>query len=175
MKSGRSTSRQSGFTLVELIISIAIVAVIAGLGIPSFVDMIRDNDMVSRANSVMAGVQLARSEAIKRSRPVSICPSTDGATCTGGGNWAAGWIVFTDTNSTGNPAVSQVLRETSNKTSVSSVSGSPDFIRFMGTGLRASGSAQAVIDLERPSCGQQEGRTITVSATGRTSAAKKDC
>ena len=84
--------KQSGFTLLELMITIAILAVLVGLGLPSFQETIRTNRVASITNDLVGAFQLARSEAIRRGRDVWVCPSSNQASC--GGTWAQGWIVW---------------------------------------------------------------------------------
>lgn len=93
----------AGFTLMELIVAMAIVAILVTIGIPSFQTLISENRMTSGANAFVVSLNLARSEAIKRSRRVSLCSSADGATCSGGG-YHQGWIVFVDPNNNCTPA-----------------------------------------------------------------------
>ncbi len=90
----------AGFTLIEMLIVIVILALFASLGVPSFVDTIRENRLVSQANSLVATLHYARSEAIKRRLPVTVCRSVNGTSCVSGGtpSWETGWIVFIDDN-----------------------------------------------------------------------------
>lgn len=88
----------AGFTILELLIAIAVLAIVVGIGVPSFTDAIRRNRLTSQTNSLLGGLAIARSEAVKRGTPVTICPANatqDG--CAGDVQWAAtGWIVFSD-------------------------------------------------------------------------------
>jgi type IV fimbrial biogenesis protein FimT len=84
--------RQSGFTLLELMVVLAIAAIIFGMAVPSFMQLSIRNRIVGYTNDFIGTVNFARSEAIRRAVPVSICPTNDGATC--GGSWSTGWIVF---------------------------------------------------------------------------------
>ena len=87
--------RQTGFTLIELMITLIVAAILLTIGIPSFSDFIKNNRLVSYANEFVAGAHLARSEAIKRNGVVSLCPSLDGTSCAAAGTgWGDGWIVF---------------------------------------------------------------------------------
>lgn len=87
-------SKSSGFTLVELLIVIVVVGIAAGIGLPSFTPMISKVRLDGEINALISGLNFARSEAQKRGLPVSVCPSTDGATCASGTSWTAGWIVL---------------------------------------------------------------------------------
>lgn len=99
----RSTFRSSkpaGFTLVELMVTVAVLAILLAIATPSFTSIINGNRLASGANELVASLQLARSEAVKRNRSVAICRSTDGATCVAaagaaGDAWA-GWITVVD-------------------------------------------------------------------------------
>ena len=85
-----------GFTLIELMTTLAVAVVILTVGVPSFQELIKANTLNSQVNSFVAGINLTRSEAIKRSGRVSICKSSTLTTCTTSGGWEQGWIVFFD-------------------------------------------------------------------------------
>ena len=84
----------SGFTLLELMVVVAILAIVATLAAPSFSEAILNGRLTSLANNFLASAQLARSEAIKRNAAVTLCRSADGAACAGSGSWSQGWIVI---------------------------------------------------------------------------------
>lgn len=94
-----SRTKNKGFTLVELMITLAIAAILVGLAAPSFNDLIKDSRLTTQINSLTASLNFARSEAIKRAITVTVCKSDDGEEC--GGNWNQGWIVFEDINGDG--------------------------------------------------------------------------
>ena len=77
-----------GFTLVEMIIAVAIAAIVLGMGVPGFQQLIRANRTVTEVNRLVTALSLARSEAVKRNATVAMRPS--------GVNWENGWVVFTD-------------------------------------------------------------------------------
>lgn len=94
---------QQGFTLFELIITLAIAAVVVGVAAPSFSTMIQDNRLSAQSLDFVAALNLARSEAIKRRVRVALCKSANGLDCTVDGeddstHWGQGWIVFVDDN-----------------------------------------------------------------------------
>jgi len=93
-------NRSHGFTLVELMVTLAIAAIVMALGVPSFQGMMRNNRAATHMNEFTSALNLARSEAVKRGQSASLCPSSDQAACTtiDTTNWTVGWIVFVDTN-----------------------------------------------------------------------------
>jgi len=91
---------QRGFTLIELLVTITVLAIILGIGVPGLRDFVLNNRQVSAVNEMVASLQYARTEAITRNRNVSLCPSSNGTSCSGS-DWAAGWIVFHDQDGDG--------------------------------------------------------------------------
>jgi len=86
-----------GFTLTELLVTVAVLIVLLVVGVPEYRSMTENNRQVAAINTMVGDLNLARTEAVKRSRTVTLCGSTDGATCDTA-NWENGWIVFTDRN-----------------------------------------------------------------------------
>jgi len=91
---------QNGFTLIELLVTIAITSILLGVGIPSFTGAIKNSQVSSDYNEMTQALYMARSEAIKSSADVTVCPKSDidAITC-GASNddWENGWLVFVDT------------------------------------------------------------------------------
>jgi type IV fimbrial biogenesis protein FimT len=88
--------RDRGFTLVELLIAVAVLTIVLLVGVPTFGNLIDETHLTTTTNQVVASMHLARSEAIKRGVPVGVCASTDGISCSGSKDWAGGWMVFTN-------------------------------------------------------------------------------
>ena len=88
-------NKNHGFTLIELIVTLAVVAIVLVTGIPALNQMTDNNRLVSQINSIAGSLSLARSEAIKTGSVVTVCASSDSATCNVT-TWESGWIVFTD-------------------------------------------------------------------------------
>lgn len=145
----------SGFTLLELMVTLAVLAVLAGIAIPSLSDATLASKLKASANDLVAGVAMGRSEAIKRNAVTSMCVSSDGSSC-GSGGWDQGWIIISD---------STVLDKHPAAPTGFKVSSSVTKIDFQPTGV---GNTQASITVCRsaPSAGAQE-RVVNVSATGR--------
>lgn len=84
-----------GFTMLELLVTLAIAAIIVTMGVPSFKTTIQNQRMTAATNELVMSLNLAKSEAIKRVQYVTVCKSDDSISCTGGGtSWSDGWLVF---------------------------------------------------------------------------------
>lgn len=94
-------SRQTGFTLTELIVVSAIVAILLGVGVPSYRYITNSYRMSAELNSLVGDLMYARAEAIRQGQPVALCVSVDGLTCSGATTWQNGWIVFPDPGGNG--------------------------------------------------------------------------
>lgn len=70
-----------GFSLVELMVTVAVLGIVAAIAAPSFANMIRHNQLVSSSNEMIAALQLARTEAVSRRVTATVCPSIDGEKC----------------------------------------------------------------------------------------------
>lgn len=90
-----------GFTLVELMVTVAVVAIMAAIAAPSFTSLINSNRLTGVANELVATLQGARTEAVRRNERVVVCRSEDGTTCAGPGDLWPAWVVFADANSNG--------------------------------------------------------------------------
>ena len=93
-----------GFSLIELLVTITIASIIAGLAAPSFSKMMNANRIQTSASALQGDMMFARAEAAKRGTSVSLCPSADQQTCITSTSWQSGWIVFADPTVSGTPA-----------------------------------------------------------------------
>lgn len=144
--------RMAGFTLVELMVTIAIAAILATLAVPAFNQAMLGSRLNSMSNSFVASAQLARSEAIKRNAPVTLCASSNGTSC--GGNWQDGWVVLAGAT----PIHSQGPLSNNFE-----LSGNVTSIDFQPSGMNADCTALTLKSTQYDS--QQ--RFLTITATGR--------
>ena len=93
-------SRHRGFTLIELMITLTVAAILLMVGVPNFQEFIKSNRLSARTNAFVADLNQMRSEAIKRGGRVSMCKSTTLTGCASSGGWEQGWIIFSDMNGT---------------------------------------------------------------------------
>ncbi len=89
--------KHNGFTLIELMITLAIVGILLLVGLPSLKSTMQGNQLVAATNELLSALHVARSEAIKLNARVSICATAgDGTTDCSGTDWSQGWVVFVD-------------------------------------------------------------------------------
>lgn len=170
-------STVSGFTVLELMVTLALAAILLTLAIPNLRVLIQNNRMTATANELVTGMQLSRSEALKLRQPVSIC-ARDGAGC--GDDWAQGWRVFVDTAGIGasSPTVGRELRvwpALTDGLTLNDVEG-VDFIRFLPDG-RVDGTSGFpwVFELRIPDCTRDTARDVVVGRLGSVSTERIDC
>lgn len=167
--------KYSGLTLVELMITLVVIAIALTVAVPGFTNFIRGNRVTSQANEFLVSLTFARSEAIKRGRPVAVCASSDQATCSGSNDWDAGWIAFTDDDGTaGDLDGTDELLRVHDALSASSLTadGGGTFVRFNGDGLA---EADDDFTLTPNGCEGNQQRSIDMSATGRASVSTEAC
>jgi type IV fimbrial biogenesis protein FimT len=90
----------SGFTLVELMVTVALAAMLITVAVPSFVSLVRDNRMIGQINEVSGSLRYARSEAAQRRVDIVLCPTVNNTNCSGS-NWEVGRLAFLDINGDG--------------------------------------------------------------------------
>jgi type IV fimbrial biogenesis protein FimT len=101
--------RSTGFTLVELMVTVAVLAIVAALAVPSFTTIMHRNRLTTAANEMVGALQGARMEAIRRNRRAVLCPSTDGLACNGD-DWTR-LIVFVDADLDGAVDAGELVRD----------------------------------------------------------------
>ena len=150
--------RCTGFTLIELIITVAIAAIVMAIGIPSFRDTIRENRLTTYNNQFITALNLARSEAINLGSTVTLC-SSDGATCKSGG-YQQGWIVFRNRSGGANPAnAAAIIRVFEKLPEGMTLIGSVDSVSYTSIGTGTAGTWSL--------CKDDKGRGVEVTALGR--------
>ena len=89
-----------GFTLIEVMVAVAIAAIVLSIGVPSFAQMVKNGRIASTASCLTGALYTARSEAVKRSASVTVCPLDDAEGAQNcGSDWGKGMLVFTEGNS----------------------------------------------------------------------------
>jgi len=152
-----------GFTLIELMVTIAVLAVVIAIAAPSFTSVIQSNRTTALHHEVLGALQLARSEAVKRRTDVIVCRTEDQADCDNGTDWTAGWLIREvggDVVKVWDPVAGMAL------------TGPDDGVIF-----RSSGMAEAVTNFTTTtsSCTSGTKYTIGVSLTGSATVNKTGC
>ncbi len=162
-----------GFTLLELIVTLTVMSILVGLAIPFFGETIKSQRIATQRDRLFNTFVYARSEAVKLGKRVTVCTSSDGATCSGGA-WNTGWIVFIDFNGnavvdSGSAAITEdndrVLRIVEpSSSSVSSTTTAGATITYTSEG-RSSSSGNFVFSTNDAYTNHDRG--VEISATGR--------
>jgi type IV fimbrial biogenesis protein FimT len=91
-------NRVSGYTMVELIITVMVGSILLTVAIPTFFWVTNSNRIAAEINGLLGDMQFGRAEAVKEGTPVTVCVSSNGTSCGGVNTWQSGWIVFSDVN-----------------------------------------------------------------------------
>lgn len=185
----QNQSKLQGFTLIELIITVTIAAILVGLAIPSFISTIKSNRLTTYTNEFVSALNLARSEAIKRGRQVTI--TREGGTTSQ--VWEGGWWVFIDvqdsisnplndfwddgdsnfceTNSDGVPTEDCLLKVfeglANNYRLRTGNTSYKDYASYLPNGMKGNSGLGDTFTLCYDSAGSTESRTITINYVGR--------
>jgi len=177
--------KQKAFTLIELLVTLVILGIVIGLAVPSFTKQIINNSSLTLGSDLVAAINFARQEAVKRGRRVSLCPSTDGNLCLTSADWAKGWLVFVDDAASDGvaPIVKTSLRHwsglnpkaTINATSTAAI----DYIRFTGIGMLARTNnldvSPRVFEVSLTGCTADSKSKITIGLAGMSSSTRTAC
>lgn len=171
-------SAQTGFTLLELMMVVGMAGLLLAIGVPAMGNFIRNARITGAANDVMVGLHMARSEAIKRRVPVTLCtsasPQVANPVCTAS-TQLLGWITFVDTNQNGQRNAGEVVliqHEPINTLITARGSANPFRVTYLDTGFALNANASQLVLCDergnRNAGGElSAARGITVSVTGR--------
>ena len=159
--------RQRAFTLYELLITLALLAILATVGLPAFSTLAAKNRQSVEINALFHAFHHARKESIMRHRVVSLCPSVDGKTCAGTGDWSTGWLLFFDPTGTGLPGDGIVTRHQVGQSV--RISANRQVFTARGTRKRATNGTLVFCDRH----GRTAPKALIVSYTGRPRVAER--
>ena len=181
-----SLTRHRGFSLVELMITVLVVAILTAIAWPNFRDFMHRNAATSQANQVLAALQYARNEAVSRRYPTALCGSTSGTACTPSDTkFEGGWMIWRDSTLSGTPSYSSAAKDellrvvdAQNGVSIRSFGGtSPGVIAFdqRGAVIGAGGGTTNVVVCAKNSSSDAlgansqrvPGKYVRVDASGR--------
>jgi type IV fimbrial biogenesis protein FimT len=175
----KRTIKNGGFTLVEILVVVVILAVLMSVAVPLLSDAVKSMRLTSAVNHVFSSLILTRSEAIKRTSRAAMCKSDTGSSCATAGGWEQGWIVFHDANGNGLlDAEESIIHRQSPLGGNLKISGnSPvaNYVSFtpMGTSRYTYGAFQAgTITVCNVSGAKAEARQLVLHSSGRPRIAK---
>lgn len=167
-----------GFTLIELVVTIAILSILLTIAIPSFSALIINNRISTQTNDFISDLAYARAEAVRRNTRISICESATGTSCGvgAGATWDTGWMIWIDLNNDGivNPG-EPILRVhgalSAGTTFVATgLTGGGVLLQYLPSGIvEGVAGSTAAFTLGQPG---YFGRTINFNTTGRVNTAK---
>lgn len=169
-------SSQGGFTLAELLVSLAVGALLLSLGVPSYSQFTQNTQQITSANQLLSSLHGARDLAVTRNARVTVCASVSGESC-GGGQWHGGWIAFVDTNANRVVDAGESVSITGDPFDGVKVSTEqfPQFLlyrpngRIMVDNVRANAGEFTLCDRR----GSEHARVVQIDISGRPVVAKK--
>ena len=166
--------RPTGFTLLELLVVVAIGGVLAAVAVPSMHAMLNAQKAASFVNVFVASLHLARNEAIKRNARAVLCKSATGQSCTSSGGWEQGWILFHDANNNAQLDAGEQVVQRQGKVAIGPrlIGNTPvaNYVSYSASGgaKLVSGAFQAGTFTLCPESASDTGvRLIVLSGTGR--------
>lgn len=170
----RFPKSQSGFTLIELMVTLAVAAIVLATAIPNFREMVKDNRIVTTSNEFLGMIHLARSEAIRGGKEVRLCKTSNLSNCVTTGGWEQGWIVVDTTDAS-------VLRKRTGLDSNLTLRGNnnvQNYLSFNSMGAMGGTNGQIILcdDRARNDFGghKSTARVVIISTTGRPRLVKGD-
>ncbi len=169
--------REKGFTLLELMVTLAIASILLSVGVPGFRSVIMDSRLVRDSNHFVASINLARSSAVRFQRSATVCTSANFnavlPSCSGSSDWSQGWIVWVDKDRDGAIDANEILSVQEPMDSVTTFSATN--AALFSYDARGFGSSPADELLMCDDRSGETGRRIRVNAVGRTHVKQQGC
>lgn len=169
--------KKNGFTLLELLVTLAVASILLSVGVPSFRGMMLDNSLASQANEFVTSVNLARSAAVRYQRTATICITSDYdaavPSCDAGTDWSEGWFVWVDKNRDLVPDANEIVavhEPLNDRLSFSSAANSQ--FTYDARGFGTAGADDLTLCDNRTG---EMGRLIRVNNVGRTNVSRQGC
>jgi len=168
----KAKKQSCAFTLIELVVTIAVFMIVVGLAVPSMQSIIANNRSSTIANELVSSMHIARSEAVKRGTSVSVCPTSNQNFTSCGNNWNLGWLVFVNPDENGtfsNNATEVLIRahQVSGQTAAITTNPNSSLITYTASGFAHANTVNLSINILNTGCTGNNGRNILIPFTGR--------
>jgi type IV fimbrial biogenesis protein FimT len=163
-------TREAGFTLTELMVTLTIVAILMGIGVPSYKYVTNSDRVSSEINGLLGDLQFARAEAIREGQPVTVCPAADttySSCAMTAATWNGGWLVWADLNADGAVDAAEILRvQQAFKSDTLTSDATVSAVVFNREGFAATLGAPTAFTLKDSQANPNYTRCLTVQITG---------
>lgn len=163
---------RGGYSLFELLMTLALISVVLTLGIPSFGAIVANHRLRTDVDALFHAVHLARKYSVVRKQVITLCPSRDGQYCDDSPDWSSGWIMFSNSNrrhadirDDGEPVLQRHVAHPANR-----ITANRRAFTLRSTELRATNGTLIFCD----SSGRAKPRALVISYTGRPRVAYAD-
>ncbi len=168
MRKYRHKDKQTGFSLLELMATVAVGGILLAIGLPSFVNLIKSNRLTTQTNSVLTALHLARNEAINRGHNIRVLPLVAGT------DWAPGWQVRLDVNSDGVTDADDTVLRSFDAIEDATLVGDDDNVTYQSSGFVTTASA-TTITLTAYECTGEDIRVIDIKLSGLVTSTRQIC
>lgn len=177
MQHGKKGKPAKGFTLLELLVTVTVAALLLATGVPGFRAIIMNSRLVGQTNEFVTAINVARSSAVRYQRNATVCLSSDFdaavPSCDGGTDWSTGWIVWVDRNRDSAPSAGEILSVHEPLSgSLSLMSTAANRFTYDARGFAVVAGDDLTLCDGRAG---ETGRVISVNDAGRTSVAEAAC
>jgi type IV fimbrial biogenesis protein FimT len=170
MRSTITRRRHRGYTLIELLTTVAVAAIVTTAAVPGLRSFVQNNRIAAQTNELVGSLVLARSEAVTRGVATTVCASSDGASCSGSTDWASGWLVFADLAAplgALDAGTDVLVRAHPGLESGAALTGSTAAVTYRADGFLDAASA-VNFEVRIAACTGHEARDVAVGLSGRT-------